>query len=117
MKSPYRYSFPMAVLAALTVSSAGAAEEPTLESLIHPQSEFEGGIGWVAGETNWFGMYNGLTDEDLYPILSGSINRRNDNSGTWVRAFATNYGYEGGQARIEHEKQGDWSYFFEGGRT
>lgn len=117
MKTSNRVTVPAVLLAVLVAPSVGLAEDPTVESLSRPQSEIEGGLGVVIGDTNRFGMYNGLADEALYPILSGSINQRDDATGTWLKASFANFGYEGGRLRFERERQGNWSYFVEGSRT
>jgi MtrB/PioB family decaheme-associated outer membrane protein len=117
MKTLHRQFIPAAAFAALTATSAGAAEEPTLESLIHPQSKVEIGIGAIGGDAHRFGMFNGMSDSDVTPLFDASILHRDDASGTWLRFFGANYGVDGGQARFEHEKQGHWSYYIEGGRA
>ncbi len=117
MKAPHRCSLPALGLAALAATSAGAAEEPTLESLIHPQSQVEIGVGVVGDDARRFGMYNGMSDSAVNPIFDASILHRDDATGTWLRFFGNSTGTEGGQARFEHEKQGQWNYFIEGGRT
>ena len=117
MKATYRHSLPAAAVAALAATSVGAAEEPTLESLIHPQSRVEVGIGAVFDDARRFGMYNGMSDSEINPIFDASILRREDETGTWLRFYGESLGTEGGQARFEHEKQGSWEFFLEGGRT
>lgn len=117
MKTPFRRSFPAAALAALAASSTAAAQEPELDDLIHPQSRVELGIGAINHDARRFGMYNGIRESGVYPIVDGTIYQRNDETGTWIRVFGKTYGTEGGQLRFEHEKQGDWNYYVEGGRT
>ena len=116
MKAPYRCSLPAAAFAALAATSAGA-EEPTLESLIHPQSQIEVGAGMVFDDGHRFGMYNGMSDSTVNPLFDASVLYRDDATGTWLRFFGNSTGTEGGQARFEHEKQGQWNYYLEGGRT
>jgi MtrB/PioB family decaheme-associated outer membrane protein len=117
MKAPYRFSFSVLGLSALAAMPVAAAEEPTLESLIRPQSEVEVGVGVVFDDGHRFGMYNGMSDSNVNPLFDASVLHRDDASGTWLRFFGNSNGTEGGQARFEHERQGQWNYFIEGGRA
>jgi MtrB/PioB family decaheme-associated outer membrane protein len=117
MKSLCRLAFPAATLAVLSAASSAIAEEPTVESLARPKSEIEAGVGGVAEDARRFGMYNGMRETGIYPMLEGILNNRNDDTGTWLRLEGRNWGVEGGRFRFEHEKQGDWNYFLEGSRT
>ncbi len=121
MKASYRYSLSLSALFALAAPLASApalAEEPTVESLIHPQSQVEIGIAGVGDEARKFGKFNGLAGgSGVYPIFDASLLRRDDATGTWLRFNAENLGLEGGEFRFEHERQGDWNYFVEGGRS
>jgi MtrB/PioB family decaheme-associated outer membrane protein len=117
MKAPNRNAIPAAAMAALVAAFPASAEEPTVESLTRPQSEVEIGGAAVAGRTRRFGIYNGLSESGGYPLFEGTLNRRDDETGTWIRGFGKNDGFEGGRLGFEHERQGDWSYFLEGSRS
>ncbi|MBM3582169.1 MAG: MtrB/PioB family decaheme-associated outer membrane protein, partial [Alphaproteobacteria bacterium] len=104
--------------AAVSAAVPATAEEPTVESLIHPQSRVEIGIAGIGDESRKFGSFNGMAGgSGVYPIFDASILQRDDKTGTWLRFNAESLGLEGGEFRFEHERQGDWNYFVEGGRS
>ena len=115
MKAAYRYSLSLSALFACV--QPALAEEPTVESLIHPQSQVEIGVAGVMDEARKFGVFNGMSGTGAYPIFDLSILQRDDQTGTWLRFNAENFGLAGGGFRFEHEKQGDWNYFLESERS
>ncbi len=114
--TPYRYLIPAAV--AVLAAVPAAAEEPTLEQLTKLENKIEVGIAGIGDESRRMGMFNGMSGSGgVYPIFDASILNRDEATGTWFRFSGEGLGSEGGQVRLEHEKQGAWNYFIEGGRT
>lgn len=104
-----------AVFVALGPGAAGAAEEIT--QLTKPQSEFSLGGGYVFQDNQRFGQYTGLRDEKGYGLLDFNLIGRNDATGTWLEFRGRNVGFEDRELRFEFNRQGDWKYFIEYGRT
>jgi MtrB/PioB family decaheme-associated outer membrane protein len=105
-----------AVLAiALAFAGGAMAEEENDEvlRLIRPESRITLGVGRLSNDNQRFGMYNGLHDAGTYGLGEFAIVRRDDSDGTWFRALGRNLGLPQAELRVEHERQGHWSYFAE----
>lgn len=90
-----------------------AHAEDDVERLTKPTSTVTLGVGFVSEGNQRFGTYNGMTENGSHVIGEASILRRNDEAGTWLRFDARNIGLPSRELRVEHEKQGDWAYYFE----
>src|SRR6185503_9020768 len=55
--------------------------------------------------------YNGLNEKGAYGILDFNWAQRDDATGTWMRAWGRNIGYDSRELQWEHNRQGDWGYF------
>lgn len=106
------------VAAMLIAFSSGilAADEdldPEVLRLIKPESSVSIGLGSVSGDSQRYGMYNGQHDSGVFGIGAFSFVRRDDTTGTWLRAMGRNLGIPQAELRVEHERQGHWQYFAE----
>lgn len=102
----------LVVAIALAFSSTVSAEgDDEVTRLIKPESTISFGLGHVSGDNQRFGMYNGLNEAGYVGLVDFSINLRNEESGTWYRAFGRNLGLDNREFRLEHERQGSWGYF------
>ena len=105
-----------AMLAAFSPASR-AEEEQTVAELVTPVSTVSAGLGYATEDAPRFGQYNGIRDEGLYLLLDGEYRRRIDSTGTWVILRGRNLGLDNRELRFDHNRQGDWGYFFEFGQT
>jgi len=104
-------SFAAAALAASATVFA-ADEDPT-----KPVSSFSAGVGYVDRDGPRFGQYNGMNEKGAYGLLDIYLNKRDDASGTWTQLWGRNLGLDSRQLRFEQNRQGNWGYFIEYGRT
>lgn len=102
----------LAVLLALSGLAHGEVEEEVAR-LIYPDSSVALGLGYVSRDTQRFGMYNGLSREGTVGLLDFTYNRRDEDSGTWLRASGRNLGLDTRELRVEYERQGHWGYFLD----
>ena len=101
-------------IAAAFALPAGAEElDESVARLIKPESSVTLGIGNVNADNQRFGTHNGMADKGMHVIGEASVNRRNNETGTWLRFNATNLGLPTRELRIDHEKQGTWGYYLE----
>lgn len=109
--------FPLKTLTiAIFVALSGIAHADTddeVARLINPDSSVAFGLGYVNRDNQRFGMYNGLSREGSVGLMDFTYNRRDDESGTWLRASGRNLGLDTRELRVEHERQGQWGYFLE----
>jgi len=105
-------SFAAAALAAVTTVFAAEAEDPT-----KPVSEFSAGLGYLNNDGRRFGQYSGMNEKGGYLLLDLFLNRRDDATGTWTQLWGRNLGLDSRQLRFEQNRQGNWGYFVEYGRT
>lgn len=101
----------------IAFSTAGLAADEDLDPevlrLIRPESTVSLGLGSVSGDSQRYGMYNGQHDSGIFGIGEFSLVRRDDATGTWLRAQGRNLGIPQAELRVEHERQGHWQYFVE----
>lgn len=103
-------AIPLAILVAFSNCSF-AEEDDEVQRLIRPESSVSFGIGSVSRDSQRFGMYNGLDKESVVGIGEFSFNRRNDETGTWIRAKGRNLGIPQAELKLEYSRQGAWGYF------
>lgn len=112
--APY---FPLKTLTiAVFVALSGMAHADTddeVARLINPDSSVSFGLGYINRDSQRFGMYNGLWRDGGVGLLDFTFNRRDDETGTWLRASGRNLGLDTREVRVEHERQGHWDYFLE----
>ena len=101
------------VLAGLSAFSAAHAQEADeVSALTNPNGgSVNLGLGYVSKDNGRFGQYNGLNEKGGYGILDFNWTRRDDATGTWMRLWGRNVGYEHRELQWEHNRQGDWGYF------
>lgn len=102
----------LAVCLALS-ALAHADTDDEVARLINPDSSVSFGLGYVNRDNQRFGMYNGLWREGGVGLFDFTFNRRDDDTGTWLRASGRNLGLDTREVRVEHERQGHWDYFLE----
>lgn len=102
--------------AAILLALGGTAMADTddeVARLITPESSVSLGAGYVNRDSQRFGMYNGLFREGSVGLFDFSYVKRDDDTGTWLRASGRNLGLDTREIRVEHERQGHWDYFLE----
>lgn len=105
-----RTTIALAVGIALS-SQAVADENEEVTRLITPSSFVSTGVGYVSNQGGYFGMYNGLYRDGTVGLLDFSYVRREDETGTWLRASGRNLGLNTRELRAEYERQGVWGVF------
>lgn len=102
----------IALAVGLALSSLALAEEnDEVANLITPSSFISAGVGYVSNKGGRFGMYNGLYQDGAVGLLDFSYVRREDETGTWLRASGRNLGLNTRELRAEYERQGVWGAF------
>ncbi|HTQ77154.1 MAG TPA: MtrB/PioB family decaheme-associated outer membrane protein, partial [Burkholderiales bacterium] len=82
-----------------------------------PASSIAAGVGSVSKDNQHFGEYSGLKDKGGYGLLDVYINKRYDDTGTWVTLTGRNLGLDSRDLRFENERQGNWGYFIDFSET
>ncbi len=106
-----------AATAVLAAVGAYAAEGDEITALTRPESNITFGLGYVNKDGLRFGQYSGLNEKGSYGLLGGSLIKRDDATGTWLKLSGRNLGLESRELRFEHNRQGNWGYFIEYGVT
>ena len=70
------------------------------------------GAGHQFSDNRRFGQYRGVTDDGTYGLLDLNLVSRDEATGRWLKVRGNSSG-----VRLDHERQGDWSYFFQGNQT
>ncbi len=111
-------SIPVAMLAAMTLCApAQAQEDEAAAALMKPQSSVEFGLGYLTRDGARFGQYTGVRKDGLYGLGDVDILRRDDPTGTWMRLYGRNLGFDNRELRFEHNRQGNWGYFVDFSQT
>ena len=90
--------------------SSDTTSDP-LKEQSKPKSTINFGAGYLFNDNARFGQYTGLRNDGPYGIFNLDIKRRNDETGTWLKLFGRNIGFQNRDVRFEHNKQGNWGYF------
>jgi MtrB/PioB family decaheme-associated outer membrane protein len=113
--------FPLAAITAALFSIYGSAwadeSDAQMQALTKPDSSFRLGAGYLTSAGSRFGQYTGVRDQDTYALVDLDFVKRDDATGTWVKAAARNLGLNNRDLRISHERQGDWGYYFDYNQT
>lgn len=120
MKAPTIRSYPLTAIAAALACAFGPAyaqDADEVTQLTRPSSSIEVGVAGVSTDNQRFGQYTGLNEHGGYGIVDFSIVGRDDPTGTWVRLTGRNLGFDDRELRFEHNRQGDWKYFFDYSQT
>jgi MtrB/PioB family decaheme-associated outer membrane protein len=120
MNNNIRLAFPLAAIAAALLSVYGPAlaeDGDAMKSFTKPESSIRLGAVQMAGDGPDFGKYTGVRDEGFQAVIDLDLVKRNDETGTWVKAAARNFGPDNRDLRISHERQGDWGYYFDYNQT
>jgi len=102
----------LAVCLALAPAAHSLADD-AVEQLITPSSSVTAGIGYLSGDTPFYGIYNSQRDNGSSGQLDFSYVRRDDATGTWLRANGRDLGLDTRELGVSHEHQGDWRYSLE----
>jgi len=100
-----------AVLLAAFANGAAAAEKEEVDPvalLTTPDSSVSIGIGHVSGEREQFGIYDDVRDNETMLLLDADVNKRDDETGTWMTLKARNLGIDNRSIELGYERQGDW---------
>jgi len=107
----------------ISVTAASAADNnnepaaPDSGTYTRPNSNFEFGLLYGSSDAPLFGLYNGLNDQGIYGLLGVSLNKRDEDTGTWLTLSGRNIGLDSRELRFEHNRQGNWAYYLEYSRT
>jgi MtrB/PioB family decaheme-associated outer membrane protein len=93
---------------------AAPSPDDIRKDLYTPDSRVSVGLGYQSSDNRRFGHYRSLTDEGAYGLLDLDLVKRDDSTGTWLKLKGKSLGLDGRELRVDHERQGDWSYFIQG---
>lgn len=113
MKSQTQISFPLAAMTAALVAAFPVHAEDVLDALVKPTSSVSVGAGYLSNDAPRFGQYSGLKQTGMYSLLNFNLNKLDEATGTWLKFRGNNLGLESRDMRVQHERQGDWAYFFD----
>jgi MtrB/PioB family decaheme-associated outer membrane protein len=116
MNKHARFALKITAMAAAVTAACNpvwATEDDAVKALTKPQSNIEFGVGYTSNESKRFGQYNGFNQDKGYGLIGGQLIQRDDDTGTWMSLSGSNLGRDTQQLRFEHNRQGDWGYFFE----
>lgn len=102
----------LAVCLALAPTASSLADDE-VQRLITPSSSVTAGVGYLSEDNPFYGIYNGQRDQGFSGLLDFSYVRRDDTTGTWLRASGRDLGLDTRELGISHERQGDWRYTLE----
>lgn len=92
-----------------------AADE--IDALTKPESSVTVGVGNINHDNRYFGQYSGMHKDGIYGLLDVNIEKRNEDTGTWLLINGRNLGLDHLDFRAEHARQGDWGYFLDYSQT
>ncbi|OWW19516.1 MtrB/PioB family decaheme-associated outer membrane protein [Noviherbaspirillum denitrificans] len=113
MKPQAQLSFPLAVMAAALLAAFPAHADDEIDALVKPTSSVAVGAGYVSKDAPRFGQYSGLNQAGTYGLLNLDYRNLDQATGTWLRFRGNNLGLDSRDMRLQHERQGDWAYFFD----
>lgn len=115
-RHPLRQS---ALVAALLAAFAAHAETGSekVERLTTPESSVSVGAGLYGGETEHYGIYNGIGESRAAYWLDFQLNELDKESGLWKQISGRNLGRDNGEFRVDVHKQGDWRASFDYNKT
>lgn len=73
----------------------------------------EAGAAGVSGDSSdraFWGMYNGMRNQDAYGIANFAYSRRDSSTGTWLDVTGNNLGLQTRDIGLEWTRQGDWRF-------
>lgn len=109
------------VLAASLLLAFGSASaqqvQPTpdelRQELYTPTSEVSVGLGHQSSDNRRLGTFRGIGESGTYGLIELNLVKRDEATGTWMKFLGKNLGLDSREFRLDHERQGDWSYFFQ----
>ena len=86
-----------------------ARADEVRKDLYTPDSVVSIGLGYQSADNRRLGQYRRLNDQGAYALFGLDLVKRDDDTGTWFKLNGNTLGL-----RLDHERQGDWSYFIQG---
>ena len=113
-KQHFGFNQKLLVLALLAAFGPAQAEEDSLAKLSKPDSTTVAvGLAGVSGdryERSLFGQYTGWSKRDNGLLLDFSLIKRDEASGTWLKAEGSDLGLDSRELSFSQQKQGAWKY-------
>jgi MtrB/PioB family decaheme-associated outer membrane protein len=103
--------------AVLSAFGPARAADDEIAELITPASELSLGAGYVFDDNQRFGQFNGLNEKGLYPLIDFNLVKRYNDTGTWLKFFGRNLGFDARELRFDIERQGNWRAFVDYSQT
>ena len=75
------------------------------------------GLGHQFSDNRRFGQYRGINEAGTYGLLDLNLVSRDEATGRWLKLKGQSLGLDNRLIRIDHERQGDWSYFIQGNQA
>jgi len=105
--SPRNQTLTLATLLTAFATAAIAEDDPVAR-LINPDSSVSIGIGHLSGDREQFGVFDDLRDSDTLLLLDADVNKRDDDTGTWMTLKVRNLGIDNRAIELGYERQGNW---------
>lgn len=109
-----------ALATALLLAFGGACAQETAPTpdelrrdLYTPTSQVSVGLGYQSSDSRRFGTYRGIGETGAYGLIDLNLVKRDEATGTWMKFLGKDLGLDSREFRLDHERQGDWSYFFQ----
>ena len=111
--------FKLSALSICLGSAYGAAlaADVDVDALTKPDSSVSVGVGNWSGDRHQLGAYDGMRDKGSVGLMDADINKRDEDTGTWLKLKASNLGLESREVKAEYLRQGDMGVTFEYSRT
>lgn len=109
---------PIAAAIMLAFGNAYAEDVTEVQALTTPSSSLSYGFGLLNGanDAKRFSQYTGLNETGSL-LLDFEINKRDDETGTWMMFNGRNLGLDTRELSYSRSKQGDWKYVLDYNET
>lgn len=98
--------------AAASAQEAKLSPDEVRKDLYFIENSIALGLGHQFSDNRRFGQYRGMNDDGTYGLLDLNLVSRDEATGRWLKIRGNTSGL-----RLDHERQGDWSYFIQGSQT
>lgn len=96
-----------AVAAALVAVFGPALADDDVAALIKPDSSISIGAGGWSNDRPRLGIYDAMRDAGGYGLLDANVVKRDDDTGTWYKLKAQNFGLDNREVKAEYLRQGN----------
>lgn len=117
MKTTQKFKLSALSVCLSSVYGVVLAADVDVDALAKPDSSVSVGAGNWSGDRHQQGIYDGMRDKGTVGLMDADINKRDEETGTWLKLRASNLGLESREVKAEYLRQGDMGVTFEYSRT